>query len=53
MKSKTLFIIFGGFNLNKLIIISAVLSALILTGCSTGAGTEENSGLAEITLTVT
>ena len=53
MKSKTLFIIFGGFNLKKLIIISAVLSALILTGCSTGAGTEENSGLAEITLTVT
>ena len=53
MKSKTLFIIFGGFNLKKLIIISAVLSALILTGCNTGAGTEENSGLAEITLTVT
>ncbi|MBQ5989778.1 MAG: hypothetical protein IJL67_09820 [Oscillospiraceae bacterium] len=39
--------------MKKLIIISAVLSALILTGCSTGAGTEENSGLAEITLTVT
>ncbi|MBR3024077.1 MAG: hypothetical protein IKH71_06460, partial [Oscillospiraceae bacterium] len=39
--------------MKKLIIISAVLSALILTGCNTGAGTEENSGLAEITLTVT
>ena len=53
MKSKTLFIIFGGFNLKKLIIISAVLSALILTGCSNNAGTEENSGLADITLVVT
>ena len=39
--------------MKKLFILTTVLSAFILTGCSATAGSDESSGLAEITLSVT
>lgn len=39
--------------MKKIFILTAVLSAFILTGCSSAAGSDENSGLGEITLSVT